>query len=283
MARFTSRLAITTLFMSSLATVGCSSDDSTSAPAVPANAITVSESNAKQTVMDAILGGNALGELPLTTGGEIEQTPAAGDIIELVIDRVKNRDVTATSVSSTPSGIVVDEVCTDGGTVTGNISETETSASGTLTFTNCLELGVTINGTVSFNASIDAASNWTLTVTGNLTASDSDKTVALNGLSYNETGNDLSGAYSINTYTYTAEIPNGGFLVQLQAPIVGNESATCPTSGVMLVTGADNTQAKATINLDSTVAIEVNDGSGSFTEITTPAPGSPYPCADFFI
>lgn len=283
MARFTSRLAITTLFMSSLATVGCSSDDSTSAPAVPANAITVSESNAKQTVMDAILGGNALGELPLTTGGEIEQTPAAGDIIELVMDRVKNRDVTATSVSSTPSGIVVDEVCTDGGTVTGNISETETSASGTLTFTNCLELGVTINGTVSFNASIDAASNWTLTVTGNLTASDSDKTVALNGLSYNETGNDLSGAYSINTYTYTAEIPNGGFLVQLQAPIVGNESATCPTSGVMLVTGADNTQAKATINLDSTVAIEVNDGSGSFTEITTPAPGSPYPCADFFI
>ncbi|NNJ97917.1 MAG: hypothetical protein HKP12_12245 [Gammaproteobacteria bacterium] len=231
--------------------------------------------------MDAILGGNALGELPFGAVAQIEQTLAAGDIIELVVEKAKKRD--GDSVVARPFGIVVDEVCTDGGTVTGNINETETSASGTFTFTDCIELGVTINGTVSFSASIDAASNWSLTLNGNLTASDSDKTVSLNGLSYNETGNDQSGAYSINTYTYTAEIPNGGFLVQLQAPIAGNESATCPSSGAMLVTGADNTQAKATINLDSTVAIEVNDGSGSFTAITTPAPGSPYPCADFFI
>lgn len=284
MARFSSRLIITTLLMSSLATVGCSSDDSASAPAVPANAITISESNAKQVISDAVVGGNVVGELPLGTVAQIERTPAARDIIERVVREAKGMGGTsADSVVATVSGIVVEEVCTDGGTVTGNISETETSISGTLTFTSCTELGVTIDGTVSFNASNDAASNWSLTLNGNLTASDSDKTVSLNGLAYNETGNDLSGDYSINTYTYSAEIPNGGFLVQLQAPIAGNESATCPTSGVMLVTGADNTQAKATINLDATVAIEVNDGSGSFTEITTPAPGSPYPCADFFI
>jgi hypothetical protein len=272
--------------MSSLSTVGCSSDDSASAPAVPANAITISESNAKQVVSDAVVGGEALDSTMdvIITGADIDDGLKAGGIAQRVVDEAMNMGGTsADSVVSTAAGIVVDEVCTGGGTVTGNVSETETSISGTITFTSCTELGVTIDGTVSFNASSDAASNWSLTLNGNLTASDSDKTVSLNGLAYNETGNDLSGDYSINTYTYTAEIPNGGFLVQLQAPIAGNESATCPSSGAMLVTGADNTQAKATINLDSTVAIEVNDGSGSFTAITTPAPGSPYPCADFFI
>ncbi len=281
MARSTSRLAITTLFISSLAAVGCSSDDSSSAPAVPANAVTISESNAKQLVMDAMLGGNALDALPIATEVQADPTPATGDVIELVVEKTKNRS--ATIISSTPTGIVVDEVCTEGGTVTGNITETETSANGTLTFNSCTEIGVTINGTISFSASIDAASNWSLTLNGNLTASDSDKTVSLNGLAFNETGNDLSGDYSINTYTYTAEIPNGGFLVQLQSPIAGNESVTCPSSGVMLVTGADNTQVRATINSDATVRIEVNDGSGTFTDITTPLPGSPYPCADFFV
>ena len=281
MARSTSCLAITTLFISSLATVGCSSDDSSSAPAVPANAITISESNAKQLVSDAALSSNALDNLPIATVVEAQSVVTTGDIVRRVIQKANDRE--GSSVQATVGGIVVDEVCTEGGTITGNITETETSASGTLTFTGCTESGVTINGSISFSASIDAASNWSLTLNGNMTASDSDKTVSVNGLAYNETGNDLSGDYSINTYTYSAEIPSGGFLVQLQAPIVGNESTTCPTSGVMLLTGGENTQARSTINSDATVTIEVNDGSGTFTEITTPAPGSPYPCADFFV
>lgn len=281
MARSTSRLAITTLFISSLATVGCSSDDGSSAPTVPVNAVTISESNAKQLVADAALSGNVLDGLPIATVVEPHSEVTTGDVIGRVIQKAKDRE--GSSVQATVGGIVVDEVCTEGGTITGNITETETSASGTLTFTACTELGITINGSISFSASIDAASNWSLTLNGNMTASDSDKTVSVNGLAYNETGNDLSGDYSINTYTYTAEIPNGGFLVQLQAPITGNESATCPTSGVMLLTGGENTQARSTINSDATVTIEVNDGSGNFTEITTPAPGSPYPCAEFFV
>ena len=281
-ARSTSRLAITTLFISSLAAVGCSSDDSSSAPAVPTDAITISESNAKQLVEDAMLAGEAV-EIAadgITTGVQAYTNATTGDVIRMLIEKIDN--MSPTPSINYPTGIVVDEACTEGGTVTGDITETETSANGTLTFTSCIELGVTINGTISFSASIDAASNWSLTVNGNMTASDSDKTVSVNGLAFNETGNDLSGDYSINTYTYTAEIPNGGFLVQLQAPIVGNESVTCPASGIMLVTGADSTQVRATINSDSTVRIEVNDGSGTFTEITTPLPGSPYPCADFF-
>jgi hypothetical protein len=110
--------------------------------------------------------------------------------------------------------------------------------------------------------------------------------MTLSGLDFRETGNDGSGEFSINTYTFSVDFTGGGgFLAQLQAAIVGNERQSCPTSprsGIVLVTGANNTKSRATINDNGTVTIEFDDGSGTFTEVTEPAPGSPFPCADFF-
>jgi hypothetical protein len=123
-------------------------------------------------------------------------------------------------------------------------------------------------------------------MTGNLSAADSTITTTLSGLIINETGNDLTGEFSLNTYTFALDYSTGGgFLAQLLAPIVGNELQVCPVSprsGIVLVTGADNTQGKGTINSDGTVTVEYNSGSGAFVEVTDPPPGSPYPCANFF-
>ena len=78
--------------------------------------------------------------------------------------------------------------------------------------------------------------------------------------------------------------------MQLLAPIQGNEdpALSCntvppsPRSGTVQVTGADSTKAKGPILGDGFVRIEYDDGSGTFVEVTVPAPGSPYPFTDFF-
>jgi len=125
---------------------------------------------------------------------------------------------------------------------------------------------------------------------GNLRATDSVETMTLSDLVFIQTGNDLSKEYSIITYEFTVDFTDGGgFKVQLTEAIKGNELETCfstpssPRSGIVLITGGNNTKSRATINTDGTVTIEWDDGSGLFKEVTIPAPGSPFPCSDFFV
>lgn len=273
------KLYLATILFSSLSIFGCSSSDDGGGTAVPTGAITIIEANAKQVLTDAIDGGTSLLDaVDFATAIDVDQDPSAMDIIDLAMDKAKNMD--ATSALSTPTGVVFSDTCTGGGTFSGDVTETLTSLSGTVTFTNCIELGITLNGSITFNFTENLTTgDYTDSLSGNLSGTDSIDTLILSGLSFNETGNNISGAFSLNTYTFSADdTAGGGFLVQLLAAIVGNDQVTCPSSGIVLVTGANNTQAKATINAN-TVTVEFNDGSGTFTEVT----GSPFPCTDFFI
>lgn len=284
MSKIISRLAITSALVSSLAIFGCSSSDDGGAalPAVPAGAVVITEANAKQVIADAIMGGSGIIDV-IPVAAVVDQAPSARDIIDLVIDKTKTMQ--GTSVLSTPTGLEIDETCSSGfGTITGNVTETETSVSGTVTFTDCVEGTVTLNGTITFSASVDASGNWFLDIKGNLTGEESDFVVMLSDLHFNETGNDGTNEFSINIYQFSAAITgSGGFAAHLEAAIKGNEMETCPRSGIIVVRGSDNTRAKGTINSNGTVKIEFDNGSGTFTEVTEPAPGSPYPCTDFFV
>lgn len=290
MSRIISKLYIASILFSTLAIFGCSSsDDGGGGASVPTGAVVITGANAYEVAVDAISGGNALTSL-VPTAANIDRALTPRDLIDLVVDEINN--LQDSLLSNIPSGVAIEPIqCPDGGTITGDATETETSASGTFTFNNCRVFidgsFVSVNGTVTFSASIDAQSNWALNMAGNLSASDGVETMTLSGLDLKQTGNDISGEISINTYTFSVDFTSGGgFLVQLQAAIVGNEQQSCPNSprsGIVLVTGANNTKSRATINNNGTVTIEFDDGSGTFTEVTEPAPGSPYPCADFFI
>lgn len=289
MSEIISRLAIASILISLLSIFGCSSSDDgggVALPAVPAGAVVITEANAKQVIADAIAGGSALIDI-LPVAVDVDQAPSAMDIIDLVIDKTKT--LQGSFLQSTPIGVLIEPPiqCSSGGTITGDITETETSISGTVTFNNCIESGITINGTITFSASVDAAGNWTLNISGNLSGTESGETVTLSSLLYNETGNDNTNEFSINTYQFSIDSTSGGgFAVHLEAAITGNEMQTCPTSprsGIVVVRGADNTRARGTINSNGTVKIEYDSGSGAFIEVTVPVPGSPYPCADFFV
>jgi len=288
MSRISLKLYAASILITSLAIFGCSSSDGDGGTFVPANAVIITEANAYEVAVDAISGGQALiGIVPVAVN--IDQKLFPRDLIDLAAGKINS--LKGSFIQSTPSAIAIDPIpCSGGGTITGDVTETATSISGYFTFNSCIEAGITINGTINFSASIDTSQNWTMTMTGNLSATDSVETMTLSGLSFNQTGNDTSLEYSINTYQFTVDFTGGGgFNVQLQAAILGNEFDTCfdtpssPRSGIVLVTGGNNTKSRATINADGTVTIEYDDGSGSFTEVSVPPPGSPFPCSDFFI
>lgn len=286
MPQFLSKLSLASVFLSIFTVLGCSSSDDGggTVAAVPANAVTIAGANAKDVVSQATLGGAALIDL-VPVGAQVTHAPSANDIIVLAVDKVK--DISNVTKLNLPVAEDIDIPC-DFGSITGTGTETETSASGTISFNECVLGDITLTGTITFSASINLSTqDWALNMSGNISGATSTVTTTLSGLVLNETGNDLTSEFSINTYTFALEISTGGgFVAQLLAPIVGNELQTCPVSprsGIVLVTGADNTQAKGTINQDGTVKIEFNDGSGTFIEVTEPPPGSPYPCSDFFV
>ena len=277
MSGFISRLSITSILVSSLAMFGCSSsDDGAAAATVPPNAVTITEANAKDIVSQATIGGSTLINL-VPVAASVAQAPTASDIIELASGKIK--DLARSAALNIPVAEVVNIPC-DTGSITGNETSTDTTSSGTITFNACVFGSITLNGTITFSASSNPTNlNWTLTMSGNLSGTANGITTSLNSLTLNQTGNDNTFEYSINTFTYAIDYTGGGgFLVQLLAAIVGNEADTCPRSGIVLVTGADSTKAKGTINGDGTVTIEHDDGSGTFVEV----PGSPFPCTDFF-
>ncbi len=289
MSGFISKFYTASILLSALAIFGCSSSSDsgggTPTATVPAGAITITDTNATGVVSAAILTGTALLDIvDIATAIEVDQALTARDIINLAVDKAKNTD--STSIVSTPTGVVVpiNETCDGGGTVTGSSDETATSSVGTVNFNACTELGITLNGTVSFNFTENISTgDYTNILNGNISGSDGVDTVTLNGLSFNESGNNSSGNYSLNTYTFSADFTGGGgFLVQLLAAVVGNDFQSCPDSGIILVTGANNTQAKGTVVANSPVndvKIEFNDGSGTFVEVA----GSPFPCTSVFI
>ena len=286
MSGFISKLSIATIYVSTLAMSGCSSSDDGggTAATVPPDAVTITEANAKEIVAQATIGGATLLDLvPVATN--VAQAPSASDIIDPVVDKVI--DIRKSPDLNIPVGEEINIPC-DTGSITGTGTETETSASGTISFNECVLGTITLNGTITFNASIDLSTqDWVLDLAGNLSGTEGTMTTTLSGLVINETGNDETFEFSINTYTFALDYTGGGgFLVQLLAPIIGNEMQTCPISprsGVVQVVGADNTKAKGTINSDGTVTIEYDNGSGAFIEVTEPPPGSPYPCSDFFV
>jgi len=261
---------------------GCtsSSDSGSSAPAVPADAITITSANATSTVTSAVATANiALNAV----GAEAAQAPTAMDIVNLVEDLRKNR--TATSMLSTPTGATQSIGCTGGGTIDYSYSSTLTTESGSATFNSCTESGFTLNGTLSFNSSwTDPYGPYSDHVSGSITATSGSYVISINNLNFTNTGstvNDYGDAqYTINPFNYSINFTGGGgFAVTLLAPVTGDDTidAVCPQAGTILVTGAGSTKAKATIVYPN-VTIEYDDGSGVFVQV----PESPVACGTVF-
>ncbi|MGD8803970.1 MAG: hypothetical protein PVG12_12370, partial [Gammaproteobacteria bacterium] len=242
MRGFISKFTLPAAVFSSLIIFGCSSDDDggSAGGTVPTNAITITEDNAVETVSSAIsIGTTLVDAVPNPYGVQITPSPSYREIIEFVTSKAKNADGSTGTSVSIPTGIEETYPCSGGGNITINSTDTETSSSGTLTINDCIESGITLSGSVTFNFTWNNETyDYSDSISGNISGDFGDVDFSLNGLVLEETGNELSGDYSLNTYTYAVDSSaGGGFLVELLAAIVGNDyDGQCPVSGIILVT-----------------------------------------------
>ena len=168
--------------------------------------------------------------------------------------------------------------CSGGGSVT---MPDPGSTSGTVTFSDCLEGGFTINGSISFSITGNANSTYTATVNfNNLTLTDGVDSAAVNAAmsisgslsgtvetitvtysNFNVTFNadyiniydfHSTGTYDTSTldytiswnYTFESSLINGVVNVATESLIQGNDANPYPSRGSIVYTGANNTHVR---------------------------------------
>jgi len=115
----------------------------------------IDDSNAQQLVIDAYDGGSVtdLMVMPLSVGGGQNQPLAPLGIV--LFDSVPDIDF-----APTVKPLYVETIPgTCGGSATANISEGQTSASGSIVYDNYCDAGMTLNGSVTFSASVNMQTN----------------------------------------------------------------------------------------------------------------------------
>lgn len=220
-------------------------------------AITVD--NAGQTISEAV----SIGSTFLEAAGAVDatQTHTVMDVINFV--RTIIRGQAGGTTLSMALGIVETFPCLNPeGSYTNTYEENSTSRTGSVAFINCDAGAANIDGVIYYSASLNG-DDYTENMSGNATLEYDGIVVTVNVTDFNETGKLSTSDYSINVFTY--EISNtvgDGFVVELLAPIAGIYR-NCPDSGIVLVSGANDTQAKGTV-VNSDVTVEHNDGDGVF-------------------
>lgn len=235
-------------------------------PTLPANAVTITSSNA------AAIAESAIGTLDtfdaILVGAEAESLPSIQAAIKAVTDIAFDRNRRSASVVT---GVTETEPCYNGnGSITANYTETTTSFSGTLTFSNCdLGYGLFVNGSFTVSSSWNNSTGaYTDSGNGSLTFTDNSNSFTL-VMDYDETGNEFDYSYSTNMSYSVSGIPGGGFLVTTTQNIVGNYYYGYVTSGQFIIQGANNTRLRITITSTNYADVELDTGNGVFDYITS--------------
>lgn len=115
----------------------------------------IDDSNVQQLVFDAYDGGSLTDAMviPLAVGSS--QSQPLAPLGQVLFDALPSLDFAPTV---TPLAVTsIDGTC--GGTATANISEGQTSASGSIVYDNYCDAGVTLNGSVTLSATLNTSTN----------------------------------------------------------------------------------------------------------------------------
>lgn len=234
---------------------GGSSGDSTT-PTLPADATNITKANASDVAADAVSSIDIV-DVIANKGSQTETVFGASEVLELIIEKAFNKSHRLSSVASKTET----ESC-DSGSVTINYDETETSESGTLTFSNCEFSGIEINGSFSFNSNFDNTGAYSDTGSGRLTISDG----SLSGtfvVNFSETGNEFTGSYSTTMSFSTSGFPDFNYLLTTLVPITGFDPNV--SGGQLKVTGAGNSSLLLTVDSLNMVRVDLDEnGDGTY-------------------
>lgn len=175
------------------------------------------------------------------------------------------------------------DICPGGGSIT--YPDNPSATSGTVTFNNCTNLGITFNGSATFSISGDPAGNFsasvtysnfsvsyggdvstlnaTMSVTGSYASPNGTLTTNIASLEVTHYGdyvklynyvetltyNDTTLDYTISwDYTFESSVIGGAVHVVTEQVISGNDTNLYPNSGIVVMTGADSARVRVTIN-----------------------------------
>ena len=239
-------------------------------PTLPANAVTISASNALDIANEAASFASVISDLTAVFYADLktEPPPSIPDVIELIIDQVTEERRRSLSVDTGANKEIFDyssELCFTG-TAIADITETANSARGTISLTECDAGGIFVDGGLSFAFDLsldDSFFDYDAAFDGTL-AFDFDDLIVTIVINLRETANTGTGAFSttIDYSSATSSGPAAGYLVTTVQPIVGNAFALEITGGLLVVTGADNTRLRITVDSADMATVELDDGLG---------------------
>jgi len=241
---------------------GGDDDDDFPTPALPADARTINEGNARDTAESALLFTEAIASVSAKTEGP----SSIPQVIKLVSDQVTIRNRNLGSVVAGKTEDVSADFCVTG-TATDTFTETSTgtsdSISGEIVFSNCDLGGLLLDGTFPYDASSNGATlDFDFQFGGTLTFSIGIDAITL-VLNFTESGNDGTGEFTLIPSFSLDEMPDGGYLVTTVQPLTGNFNPTVLLDmGELNVEGADNTQLCMSVTAINTVTVEFDDGLG---------------------
>lgn len=256
--------------------------DSGGGPGLPADAVVITDQNAVTIAGEAI---DTTGDGPenyfINDYKSGSQTQSSVFKINSLVDKYRNL---ATSKGEVVAGITQTFQCFVSGQVTVDLSESTTSFYVSYNFTNCNDgYGDIVDGYMTVSLSSDGNFEH---VDANMTAGISVTDIAtqniiqLTGMDLRATTVLVSGSYGTagdwtNYANYAVSgLPFiGGFLVETPVTIEGNYNFSFyPTAGQIRITGANGTRLLITFNANTTVTVELDNGSGTYAEIA----GSPF-------
>jgi len=238
--------------------VGCGGSSGPEAPQAPIvltseNAIPI----ANAAVVYAEIGSSVTG-----AEANIPQAKKALDtIVNIAFD--KNRQIPSvvqgitTSIGCGPDG-------TSGSTEFNGTGDTMDvligSNEGTITFNNCVEFGITINGSFSIASSWNGTTGeYSNSGSGNMSLSAEGISFSM-GLDYTGNGNDITGAFS-NDFAFSIFSPQfPGFTAETTQSLTGFYGTI--EAGTILVTGGNNTYLEIIFTGSGWADVYLDSGDG---------------------
>lgn len=234
-------------------------DDGFPTPTLPADAAKFDPGNANAIAVAAV---GFVGTLDTVAELKTETSPSLPEVTRSLADRIMRQRRTSTSIAARTEDISAGLCVT--GTASAVFEESGTSESGSVTFTICDIGGIVINGSFSYDASMNATTlNYSFHVGGSLAmAVNTDSiTIVMNLL---ESGNDGTGAISSNVSYSLSGIPDSGFLLTTAQAWAGNVLSAEITDGQLIIYGSDNTRLRITVTSPNEADVDLDNGSGTF-------------------
>ena len=200
-----------------------------------------------------------------------EAVDDADDVLDAVVGTgTVNETVPCNDPALDPSG-------SGSATVTG--TDSGSGKDFTVTYNDCTMNGYALNGSLHIMSST-TANVKSGTTTGNLSVTFNGETFTLSNISVAFTKDDITKDYSndFGMTLSTSALPGGSISIDTTTPFAGNELTipNNPSTGVMVVTGSQNTKVRLTANDNTNYSLNADtDGDDVYdTQITNQADGT---------